>query len=202
MNRLYVVETSTTNTGAMADHRAPLRPAEVAEFALGVARGLGLAVRAPVGMEAHDALIAAVVKDLQSHKGSSVVVAGDWQPPVVHMLAAAINTALGADGKTVTYSEPIAASPVDQAQSMRDLVTAMQAGQVELLILLDVNPVYDAPVDLEFTAALDKVPTRVHHGLYYDETGLSVTGICRRRTTSRIGATCAPTTARPPSSSR
>jgi molybdopterin-containing oxidoreductase family iron-sulfur binding subunit len=172
MNRLYVVETSTTNTGAMADHRAPMRPAEIAEFALGVARGLGLAVRAPVGMEAHDALIAAVVKDLQSHKGSSVVVAGDWQPPVVHMLAAAINTTLGADGNTVTYSEPIAASPVDQAQSMRDLVTAMQAGQVELLILLDVNPVYDAPVDLEFTAALDKVPTRVHHGLYYDETGL------------------------------
>lgn len=172
MNRLYVVETSTTNTGAMADHRQPLRPAEIAEFALGVARGLGLPVRAPVGMEAHEALITAVVRDLQAHKGNSVVVAGDWQPPVVHLLAAAINTALGADGTTVVYTEPVAASPVDQTQSLRDLVTAMNAGQVELLLLLDVNPVYDAPADLQFTAALDKVPTRIHHGLYFDETGL------------------------------
>jgi molybdopterin-containing oxidoreductase family iron-sulfur binding subunit len=172
MNRLYVVETALTNTGSRADHRAALRPAEVAEFALGVARGLGLPVRAPVGMEAHQALLAAVVKDLQAHKGRSVVVAGDWQPPVVHQLAAAINTALGADGATVVYTEPVAVAPVDQAQSMRDLVTAMNAGQVELLVMLDVNPVYDAPVDLGFTAALDKVATRIHHGLYYDETGL------------------------------
>ena len=172
MNRLYMVETSTTNTGAMADHRQPLRPAEIAEFALGVARGLGLPVRAPVGMEAHDALIKAVVKDLESHKGSSVVVVGDWQPPVVHLLAAAINTALGADGNTVVYTEPVAVNPVEQTQSLRDLVAAMNAGQVELLLLLDVNPVYDAPVDLEFRAALDKVAMRVHHGLYYDETGL------------------------------
>ena len=172
MNRLYVVETALTNTGSRADHRAALRPAEIAEFALGVARGLGLPVRAPVGMEAHQTLIAAVVKDLQAHKGRSVVVAGDWQPPVVHQLAAAMNTALAADGTTVVYTEPVAAAPVDEGQSMRDLVAAMNAGQVELLVMLDVNPVYDAPVDLEFTAALDKVPTRVHHGLYYDETGL------------------------------
>ena len=172
MNRLYVVETALTNTGAVADHRQPLRPDEVAEFALGVARGLGLAVRAPVGMEAHQGLITAVVRDLQAHRGSSVVVAGDWQPPAVHLLAAAINTALGNDGATVVYTEPVEASPVDQTQSLRDLVAAMNAGQVDVLVLLDVNPVYDAPVDLGFTAALDKVPTRIHRGLYYDETGL------------------------------
>ncbi|MBX3026020.1 TAT-variant-translocated molybdopterin oxidoreductase [bacterium] len=172
MNRLYVVETSTTNTGAKADHRQPLRPAEIAEFALGVARGLGLPVRAPVGMEGHQALITAVVRDLQAHKGRSIVLAGEWQPPVVHLLAAAINTALGADGSTVLYTEPVVASPVDETQSLRDLVAAMQGGAVEVLVLLDVNPVYDAPVDLEFTAALDKVPTRIHHGLYYDETGI------------------------------
>ena len=172
MNRLYVVESALTNTGASADHRQPLRPAEIAEFALGVARGLGVGVRAPVGMEAHQKLIDAVVADLKAHRGTSLVLAGDWQPPAVHLLAAAINTALGNDGATVVYTEPVAASPVDQGQSLRDLVTAMNAGQVDVLLLLDVNPVYDAPVDLGFTAALDKVGTRIHHGLYFDETGL------------------------------
>jgi molybdopterin-containing oxidoreductase family iron-sulfur binding subunit len=172
MNRLYVVETALTNTGAVADHRQPLRPAEIAEFALAIARAVGVAVRAPVGMEAHQELITAVVRDLQAHRGRSVVIAGDWQPPAVHLLAAAINTALGNDGATVIYTEPVAASPVDQTQSLRDLVAAMNAGQVEVLLLLDVNPVYDAPVDLEFTAAFDKVGARIHRGLYFDETGL------------------------------
>ena len=32
------------------------------------------------------------------------------------------------------------------------------------------NPVYDAPVDFDFGPALLKVKTRVHSGLYYDET--------------------------------
>ena len=47
----------------------------------------------------------------------------------------------------------------------------MAAGQVSALLILDgVNPVYTAPADLPFLAALDKVALRVHHGLYQDET--------------------------------
>ncbi|MGD9764436.1 MAG: TAT-variant-translocated molybdopterin oxidoreductase [Candidatus Binatia bacterium] len=171
MNRLYVAETTPTNTGAVADHRLPLRPAEIGELALAVALGLGIAGRAPVGMEAHREWVAAVVRDLQAHRGASLVIAGDGQPAAVHLLAYAMNQALGNEGTTVSYVEPVAADPVDQTQSMRDLVAAMSAGQVEMLIMLEVNPVYDAPADLEFTKHLDKVGMRVHYGLYYDETG-------------------------------
>ena len=170
MNRLYVVETAPTNTGATADHRLPVRPLEVGEVALGVARGLGLPVRAPVGIDAHADWINAVVRDLEQHPGSSVVVAGPWQPAGVHLLAAAINQVLGAEGTTLTYTEPVEADPSDHAQSLRDLAGAMEAGQVEVLIMLDVNPVYDAPADLEFGKRLAKVGLRVHFGLYYDET--------------------------------
>ena len=53
----------------------------------------------------------AVAADLAAHKGSSLVVAGDHQPPAVHALAHAINHALGNAGKTVVYSEPVEAAP-------------------------------------------------------------------------------------------
>ena len=46
----------------------------------------------------------------------------------------------------------------------------MRAGKVELLVIVGANPVYAAPADLDFAAALDKVPLRIHHGLYLDET--------------------------------
>ena len=46
----------------------------------------------------------------------------------------------------------------------------MQQGRVELLVVLGSNPVYTAPVDFDFTKQLERVPLRVHLGLYQDET--------------------------------
>jgi molybdopterin-containing oxidoreductase family iron-sulfur binding subunit len=89
----------------------------------------------------------------------------------VHALAHAMNAALGNVGKTVYYTEPLEADPVNEMESLRDLVNDINAGKVDLLIMLGGNnPVYDAPVDFDFGPALLKVKTRVHSGLYYDET--------------------------------
>ncbi len=44
MNRLYVVECTPSITGAIADHRLPLRASEIDGFARAVARGLGLEI--------------------------------------------------------------------------------------------------------------------------------------------------------------
>jgi len=170
MNRLYVVETTPSNTGAMADHRLALRSAEIVEFAIAVAHGLGIAVRAPQGMEPHARLIDAVVRDLQEHRGRGIVIAGEWAPPPAHRLAHAINAALGNVGETVRYTNPVEAQPLDHADSLRRLVAAMDAGEVELLVMVDSNPVYAAPADLAFTERLAKVKTRIHYGLYVDET--------------------------------
>ena len=78
----------------------------------------------------------------------------------------------------------------------------MNAGTVDLLLILGGNPVYTAPADLEFADALQKVPLRAHLGLYEDETAACVTGTSRRRISSRRGATFAPPTAPPRSCSR
>ena len=53
---------------------------------------------------------------------------------------------------------------------MKDLVGEMNAGKVDMLIVMGSNPVYDAPVDFGFADAMDRVPLRIQHGLYNDET--------------------------------
>ncbi len=170
MSRLYVVECTPSSTGALADHRLPLRASDIEGVARAVAAGLGLAVQAPTGSAAPAAWIAALVRDLQQHRGSSLVIAGDQQPPAVHVLAHAINHQLGNVGTTVVYTEPVEARPQDQLASLTDLVNDIDAGAVDALLILGGNPVYDAPADLHFGARLQQITLRIHHSLYQDET--------------------------------
>ena len=167
MNRLYAFESAPSPTGGMADHRFVLRSSEIEAFAWELAAALGVGGAAAAGRIKETAAIA---RDLQSHKGACLVIAGDHQPPSVHALAHAINAALGNVGKTVTYTDSIEASPVDQIESLHQLATDMFAGKVETLIILGGNPVYNAPVDFDFSGALKKVAVKAYLGLYPDET--------------------------------
>src|SRR5579872_6417839 len=172
MNRLYVVESGMTSTGAKADHRLPIRATEIADLAgaLGNALGITTGGRAFTGeMQKH---LASVTRELQAHRGSSIVIAGDHQLPTVHAMAHAINQSLGNIGKTVFYTDPVDANPVNQTESLKDLVADMRGGKVDLLLIIGGNPAYDAPADFGFADALKNtsIPMRVHLGLYQDET--------------------------------
>src|SRR5579862_691695 len=169
MNRLYVVESTPTNTGAMADHRLPLQCGGIEGFARALAASLGVSSvgsAAPAGVPSQ--WLSALALDLRQNRGSSLIVAGDAQPPAVHALAHAMNQALGSVGKTVTYVEPIEISP--ENDGLVDLVKEIDAGQVTTLAIIGSNPVYTAPVDLNFAQKLLKVGLRIHAGLYNDET--------------------------------
>jgi MoCo/4Fe-4S cofactor protein with predicted Tat translocation signal len=179
MNRLYVVESTVTNTGAVADQRLAMRPSEVASFVHKVSHFFSGAdiddftFQSTEPLESgaeHEKWVDAITKDLQKHHGTSIVIAGDSQPPAVHAYAHRINEALGNIGNTVTYTDPVEANPVDGNASLRELVADMNSGQVDLLLILGGNPVYNAPADLDFTAAIRKVPLRIHLSLYKDET--------------------------------
>ena len=169
MNRLYVVEPTPSVTGASADHRLPLKAADVALFARALAAKLGLGGSAALSPAA-EKWLAAVAKDLQAHHGTSLVVAGEQQPAEVHALAHAINAALGNVGSTVYYTEPVEANPVNCLESLRDLCSDMYHGKVDALLMLGVNPVYDAPHDFDFVSKMKKVHTIVHLHSHYCET--------------------------------
>ncbi len=180
MNRLDVAECMPTSTGARADHRLPLKPSAIEGLARQIARAVGSGGPASPrldsvrpgegGSSGSGRWIDAVAKDLLAHRGRSLVIAGDGQPPAVHALAHAMNQALGNVGKTVVYRSPVEAEPVNQLDSLRDLVADMDARKVDLLLIVGGNPVYTAPVDLRFADAMAKVQLRAHLSLYDDET--------------------------------
>src|SRR5262245_5776834 len=171
LNRLYVVESMLTPTGAVADHRLPMRSADVEAFARAVARGLGVAAAGDTPAPAGAAeWIAPIVKDLQAFRGRSVVVAGDHQPPAVHALAHAMNAALGNIGTTVFNFSPAEVRPGNQTTEFKELVKDMNAGSVAVLIMIGVNPVFTSPADINFEAALDRVALKIHMGSHVDET--------------------------------
>ena len=176
MNRLYVAESVPSITGGIADHRLPLRPGQIEAFARAVAQELGLEVEGGSLPETVDAeFVSALVEDLQANQGSSVVVAGDNQPAAVHVLAHALNEALGNVGQTVIRTEPVEASPVNHAQSLGELVEDINAGNVQTLLIVGGNPAYTAPADLGFAEALQNVPLSVHLSPYVDETSTLTT---------------------------
>ena len=165
MNRLYVIESGVSGTGSVADHRWPVKPSEVEGYARAILAGVSGAALKGEG-------VAALVRDLQGNRGKSVVIAGEDQPPVVHAIVMAINQALGNIGSTITITDPIEVAPVNELESLRQLVTDMNSGSVKALIMLGGNPVFDAPADFAFQHALTRVPFRAHLSLYYDETSM------------------------------
>jgi molybdopterin-containing oxidoreductase family iron-sulfur binding subunit len=159
MNRLYVVEPTPTITGDKADHRIRMRAADVEAFA----RALHAAVTSG---QAGNAPAQVIARDLLAHRGASLIVPGEMQPPAVHAIAHAINAALGNNGVTSIQTE----STLPPANTLPALVDDMRNGRIKTLLILGANPVYNAPADLDFAGALEKVPLRIHLGSHYDET--------------------------------
>jgi molybdopterin-containing oxidoreductase family iron-sulfur binding subunit len=82
MNRLYAVEPMPSVTGSKADHRLPLRAADVQVFAGALMTAIGTG-RGPT--EGENGVIynwvGPVSRDLLNNKGASLVIAGEWQSP-------------------------------------------------------------------------------------------------------------------------
>jgi len=169
MNRLYVAESGFSLTGSMADHR--LRVASNHILALTAAIGgqvleTNLLATLAKGLEVNAQWVEQCAKDLLAHRGESLVVAGAHQPVAVHVIAYAMNAKLGNLGKTIDFVE-VAPSG---ASTITALATALKAGSVKTLLVLNGNPAYNAPADLDFGALLKSVPDVIRFGYYNDET--------------------------------
>jgi MoCo/4Fe-4S cofactor protein with predicted Tat translocation signal len=166
INRLYVVESLMTLTGGSADHRLRVSPSQVAAIAAqlaaevlkqaGGSASLNTAQLA-AGAKVDAKWITECAKDLVSHKGASLVVAGQRQPLAVHALAHAMNEVLGAFGKTVElHDAPASANPLSAAVG------------AEAVIVLGANPALTAA---EVWAQISKsAKTIVRLGYHEDET--------------------------------
>lgn len=173
LNRLYIAEALMSVTGANADHRLRLAAGQVFPLAAALAaailpagplRDACVAVPQPAGVDAR--WIAECAADLVANRGHALVLPGHSQPLAVHALAQAINAALGAAGNTVEFRP----APAPRDGTLAELAAALHAGQVETLVVLEGNPVYAAPADLDWAETQRRAKTVVRFGYYEDET--------------------------------
>ncbi len=173
MSRLYAVESVFTNTGSMADHRLRLETSRMGAFVAKVAsavlkaKKVGGPLAAPLErlgteLDVDAKWIEACATDLIKHAGQSLVVAGDHLPKSVHVIVHALNVALKAP---VKYLE---IPPIEDA--IETAVARLNQGGVKTLVILGGNPVYDAPVDLDWATAQAKAEKSVFVGYAKNET--------------------------------
>ena len=173
LNRLYAIESTPTTTGLKAEHRLGLRASEIPAFTAELAKAIGVAGVEPPAYDWTDEqkkFLAVLTKDLKSHP--SMVIPGLYQDPSVTALAFAINLELGKNGPLVAnFSSPAHPLPSDQIRDLKALVTDLNAGKVNSLVILNANPIYHAPADLNFADAFNKADVVAHLGSHLDETG-------------------------------
>jgi molybdopterin-containing oxidoreductase family iron-sulfur binding subunit len=181
MSRLYVVEARLSVTGMAADERLPVQSRHVQAIAADVLAAISASSSSRVhgevrrGVSArppghHATWVSAVARDLQAHAGSSLVVVGDGQPPEVHMLAHAMNEALGNFGQTVRLLPSPLFEAGEESDGLGALMRALDAGEVASLVVVGGDPAYTAPVDADFESRLRAVPTTAFVGLHENRT--------------------------------
>jgi molybdopterin-containing oxidoreductase family iron-sulfur binding subunit len=193
MNRLYVVESALSLTGAKADHRLRLKPGAVSLAGMAVMSAVLRQIGGDANMRLANAAgdwirrsgenvehasndwVEAAAADLVEHGAASVVFAGPTQPPVVHAVAAAVNAALGSDGEVVTHAPLEGDAAASSVESIRALSAAIDAGSVDTLVVINANPVFDAPADLHFATKFARVSTTITLSVSDNETGTAST---------------------------
>ncbi len=107
---------------------------------------------------------------LAALRGRSIVTVGEHHDPVVQALALRINVQLGNVGAALGLAEPSVVESPDRERSLETLAEAIDMGRVSTLAILDANPAYTTAADLGFADLMQRVETRIHAGLYFDET--------------------------------
>jgi len=180
MNRLYAVESVFSQTGAMADHRLPIRSDKIAAFASTLEAEVGkLLAGGSADKNSESAshveqtetkFIRVLASDLVAHKGKGIVAVGPRQPANVHAIAHRLNSALGNVGTTITYTADLNPERPAHSEAIASLADEIGKGKVETLLILGGNPAYDAPAELKFDRLIENVKRSVHLALYEDET--------------------------------
>ena len=173
MSRLYSVESTLTSTGSMADHRLRLSSSQMGAFIAQVGAavlnkkhvgGPLAAELAKIGgsLKVDAQWVDACATDLVENAGHSIIIAGEHLPKSVHAIVIAINEALSAP---INY----VAVPTAE-QCIAAAVARLNKGAVETLVILGGNPVYDAPIDLNWSAAQAQATESIYIGGSANET--------------------------------
>ncbi len=184
MSRLYAIEPHFTITGAQADHYLPVTAHRIGHVLMGLARELatvhgakfddainGLITGSPE-LEGEEAkfvkfLAADLKASADAKNATGVVMVGERQPPWVHALGVAINSAMMFFGRSARAHYQDNAVPMEGLQA---LAAALGNKAINTVIVLGANPVYDTPGALDIGNLLSQASLVVHAGDSLDDT--------------------------------
>ena len=170
-SRMFIAEPTPSITGAAAEERLIASHLRIPLLARGLAVRIGIDQGAqPAFSEAEQHLLDEAAAALNAHHGRALIAVGTHYEAPLQALALLMNERIGSFDTTLSFTEPVIASPPEGARSFEVLVEDMAGGRVSTLMVLGSNPAYAAPAGLRFREAMEKVQFRVHAATHYDET--------------------------------
>ena len=179
MSRLYVVEGGFSQTGAAADARLALRPGQMPALISELGRRVAAGTKVDDSGKPFDLIdpsdqlerfLDQVAEDLAEHGEEAVVVVGDHLGAEAISAGIQMNKKLGSLGKLQKFA-PATDAAIGDVVSLKELTDQINKGDVSSLLILGGNPVFTAPGDVKFGAALEKVDESIYLSEYDDETG-------------------------------
>lgn len=168
ISRLYSIESTFTVTGSNADNRLRIKSSEIGLFIQALAAELG--VGGSSNKFSDHEWISVLAEDLQNNRGRSVLTLGNEHSPELHAMVSSINVALGNAGTTVTYLELPYLDDQNNRDAFTEVVNAVNNEEIDTVVIIGGNPVFNAPADLNFAEALNSAEHVIHLSDYYDET--------------------------------
>ena len=162
------IESGMSLTGSNADNRIMVKPSQQGVAISALANALG----AGGSSNGLDSIALASIKKLatklQGANGKCLVVSNS-NNKAEQMLINSINNTLGSYGNTIDFgSYSLQRQGIDK--DVHDLISEMNGGGVDALLVWDANPVYDFQNGLGFAAAMSKVGLKVSFANSNDET--------------------------------
>lgn len=167
--RVFMAETTPTQTGAKADRRLPIPPSRLPMLGRAIAGELGLQSARIELTAAELAWAQEAAEALGTLRGRSLLTVGRFAPQELHALALNVNQALGNVGQTCEPGAPLTYQP-SLGGSFLELARDIEARRVSTLLVIGSNPVYQSPGDIDFAGLYGRVPLRIHAGTHVDET--------------------------------
>lgn len=179
MSRHIQLETGMSLTGSNADERIPIKPSEegviLANLYNGLAKIKGSAIH-NVNVPVSPIEIKSLTNELWANRGKSLIISNSNEAGI-QTLVNAINDLLGNYGNTIDLNTPLYVKQGIDSE-MEAFVLDMEKGNVDALIINNVNPVYDYPDSDRFKRGLKNLKLSISLSSTMDETATLVNYVC------------------------
>jgi molybdopterin-containing oxidoreductase family iron-sulfur binding subunit len=144
----------------------------MAAYVGAIAGAMGLAGFEGKGVD--ETFVKKLVEAVTKAGTKAVFTAGPRQPAAIHAVVAALNSKIASEA--VAYKNEVGAPPTvgawtPGAQQLATLADKLAKGEYDTLLILGGNPVWNAPADVKFEAALANAKLKsIHLSTHADET--------------------------------